>query len=209
MVFGQMPAACLAGLELLDRSAAFLEKDAVAAVRAPDIHVDLDFLLAPGTLVGTCHVYIRYFLLSSATVRSIARWAIFMAGVVGWYAPPANLYPHLRHSQMPVPLRATDSMSHFGQRCIAREIFSMSFTRLRTNLPYRQPKRPELPVTFPFALCVDVAMMDTHRSVFFYLSSELIYLIEDLDLPLAFRKLVDKVVELALDTGRDPDYADP
>ncbi len=38
-------------------------------------------------------------------VRSIARWAIFMAGVCGWYAPPANLYPHFRHSQIPVPLR--------------------------------------------------------------------------------------------------------
>jgi len=208
MVFGQMPAACLAGLEFLDRSAAFLEKDAVAAVRAPDIHVDLDFLLAPCTLVGTCHADIRYFLLSS-TVRSIARWAIFMVGVIGWYAPPANLYPHLRHSQMPVPLRATDSMSHFGQRCSACEIFSISFTRLRTNLPYRHPKRPELPVTFPFAFCVEVAIMDIHRSVFFYLSSELIYLIEDLDLSLAFRELVDEVVELALDPGRDPYYADP
>jgi hypothetical protein len=101
---------------------------------------------------------IDYFLISS-TVRSIARWAIFIAGVTGWYEPPANLNPHLRHSQMPVPLRATDTMSHFGQRCSAREIFSISFTRFRTNLPYRQPKRPELPVTFPFALCVELAMI--------------------------------------------------
>ena len=152
---------------------------------------------------------IRYFLLSSTTVRSIARWAIFMAGVIGWYVPPANLYPHLRHSQIPVPLRATDSMSHFGQRCSAREIFSISFTRLRTNLPYLQPKRPELPVTFPFALCVELAMMDTHRSVFFYLSSELIYLIEDLDLPLALGELVDQIVELALNPRGDAHHADP
>ena len=85
----------------------------------------------------------------------------------------------------------------------------MSLTRLRTNLPYLQPKRPELPVTFPFALCVEIAMMDTHRSVFFYLSSELIYLIEDLDLPFALGEFVDEVVELSLDTGRDADNADP
>lgn len=209
MVLRQVPDARLPCLKFLDSCPAFLEKDAVAAVGAPDVHVNLDFLLAPGTLIGTCHAVFRYFLLSSTTVRSIARWAIFMVGVVGWYAPPANLYPHLRHSQMPVPLRATDSVSHFGQRWNAREIFSISFTRLRTNLPYRQPKRPELPVTFPFAFCVEVAMMDVHRSVFFYLSSELIYLIEDLDLPLAFRELVDEVVEFPLDPGRDADNADP
>jgi hypothetical protein len=85
----------------------------------------------------------------------------------------------------------------------------MSFTRFRTNLPYRQPKRPELPVTFPFALCVELAMMDSCRSVFFYLSPELIYLIEDLDLPLTFRELVDKVVKFSLDPGRDAYNADP
>jgi hypothetical protein len=51
--------------------------------------------------------------------------------------------------------------------------------------------------------------MDTHRSVFFYLSSELIYLIEDLDLSLAFGELVDEVVELPLDPGRNADNADP
>src|SRR5208337_324478 len=132
-----------------------------------------------------------------------------MAGVWGWYVPPANLYPHLRHSQIPVPLRATETMSHFGQRWSAREILSMSHTLLRTNRPYRQPKRPALPVTFPFALCVDFAMMETHRSVFFYLSSELIYLIEDLDHAFAFRELVDQVVELDLDPCRDADHADP
>jgi hypothetical protein len=85
-------------------------------------------------------------------VRSIARCAIFIAGVCGWYAPPANLYPHFRHSQIPVPRRCTDCMSHFGQRWRDRETPSISATLLRTNLPYRQPKRPELPVTFPFAL---------------------------------------------------------
>ena len=86
----------------------------------------------------------------------------------------------------------------------------MSVTRLRTNLPYRQPKRPALPVTFPFALCVDeLAMMGTHQLVFSYLSSNLIYLIEDLDLPFALGELIDEVVELALDAGRDPYNADP
>ena len=55
MVFRQVPAAGLPGFEFLDCSAAFLEKDAVAAVGAPDIHVDLDFLLASCTLVSTCH----------------------------------------------------------------------------------------------------------------------------------------------------------
>ena len=28
----------------------------------------------------------------------------------------ANLYPHFRHSQMPVPRRCTDIVSHFGHR---------------------------------------------------------------------------------------------
>ena len=42
-------------LEFLDGCTAFFEEDAVATVRAADINVDLDFLLAPGTLVGTCH----------------------------------------------------------------------------------------------------------------------------------------------------------
>jgi hypothetical protein len=150
----------LPGFQFLDRRTAFLEEDPVAAVGAPDIDVDLDFLFAPCALVGTCHNENTVYFLFSSTVLTIARVAIFMVGVWGWYAPPANLYPHLRHSQIPVPLRATDSMSHFGQRWRAREIFSMSQTRLRTNRPYLQPKRPALPVTFPFALCVEVAMMD-------------------------------------------------
>jgi hypothetical protein len=42
-------------LEFLDRRAAFLEEDTVTTVRAPDVDVDLDFLFAPCTLVGTCH----------------------------------------------------------------------------------------------------------------------------------------------------------
>ncbi len=36
-------------------SAAFLEKDAVAAIGAPDVDVDLDFLFAPCALVGADH----------------------------------------------------------------------------------------------------------------------------------------------------------
>jgi hypothetical protein len=147
-----MAGQCLPGFQFLDRRAPFLEQDPVTTVGAPDINIDLDFLLAPCTLVGTCHKRITGYFLISSTVRSIARWAIFMVGVIGWYVPPANLYPHLRHSQMPVPTRLTDCMSHLGQLWRAREIFSISVTRFRTNLPYRQPNRPALPVTFPFAL---------------------------------------------------------
>jgi len=46
-----------------------------------------------------------------------------------------NLYPHLRQSQMPVPTLFTATISHCGQRWTARETFSISMTRLRTNLP--------------------------------------------------------------------------
>ena len=62
----------------------------------------------------------------------------------------------------------------------------MSLTRLRTNLPYLQPKRPELPVTFPFAVLFELAMMVTHRSVYLRWSLQLIYLIEDFYLTLSF-----------------------
>jgi hypothetical protein len=56
MVFGLVSDAGLPSFKFLDRCPAFLEKDTVTAVRAPDIDIDLDFLLAPCTLVGTCHV---------------------------------------------------------------------------------------------------------------------------------------------------------
>jgi len=42
-------------LELFNCSPALLEKDAVTAVRAADVNVDLDFLFAPGTLIGAYH----------------------------------------------------------------------------------------------------------------------------------------------------------
>ncbi len=100
-------------------------------------------------------------------------------------------------------------MSHFGQRWSEPDTASISATLLRTNLPYRQPKRPELPVTFPFALCVELAIMHTHRSVFFYLSPGLIYLIEDLNLPLPFGELIDEIIEFTLYAGRNADHADP
>ena len=51
----------LPSLEFLDRRTAFLEEDTVTAVRAPHVDVDLDFLFAPGTLVGTCHSEDRLF----------------------------------------------------------------------------------------------------------------------------------------------------
>jgi hypothetical protein len=41
----------LPGLQFLDRCTALLKKDAMTAVRAPDIDVDLDLLFAPCALV--------------------------------------------------------------------------------------------------------------------------------------------------------------
>jgi hypothetical protein len=48
-------AVSLPPFELFDCSPAFLEENAVTAVRAADIDVDLDFLFAPGTLIGADH----------------------------------------------------------------------------------------------------------------------------------------------------------
>jgi hypothetical protein len=59
---------------------------------------------------------------------------------------------------MPVPFLLTETWSHRGQVWAAREIFSISFTRFRINLPYLGPKRPALPDTFPFALFLAAAM---------------------------------------------------
>jgi hypothetical protein len=42
-------------LELFNCSSALLEEDAVTAVRAADVDVNLDFLFTPGTLIGTDH----------------------------------------------------------------------------------------------------------------------------------------------------------
>ena len=47
----QVPVFRLACLELFDGSAAFLEQDTVTTVRASDIHVNLNLLLATGALV--------------------------------------------------------------------------------------------------------------------------------------------------------------
>jgi hypothetical protein len=84
----------------------------------------------------------------------MVRSAMRSCGVWGWYAPPANLKPHFLQPQMPVPSLLTATVSHRGQRWAALEIFSVSFTRFRTNLPYLGPKRPALPETLPFAFCV-------------------------------------------------------
>ena len=46
----------LTGFHLFDSGATFLEKDTVSAIGAPYIDVDLNFLLAPCTFVGTCHI---------------------------------------------------------------------------------------------------------------------------------------------------------
>ena len=42
-------------LELFNCSPALLKEDAVTAVRAADVDVDLNFLFTPGTLIGTDH----------------------------------------------------------------------------------------------------------------------------------------------------------
>jgi hypothetical protein len=105
----------LPGFQFFDSRATFFKKNPVTTVWAPYVDIDLNFLFAPCTFVRTCHIRSVYLILSSATVLSIARLAIFMAGVCGTYDPPANLNPHLRHSQIPVPRRWTDNMSHFGQ----------------------------------------------------------------------------------------------
>ena len=51
--------------------------------------------------------------------------------------------------------------------------------------------------------------MGNPNFVFSYLSPELIYLIEDLDLSLTFGELVDEIIELNLDPGRNAYNADP
>jgi hypothetical protein len=79
----------LTGFNLFNCGAALFKENSVPAVRAPDIDVDLDFLFTPCAFVRACHIQDYPFICSR--VRSIARWAIFMAGVCGWYAPPANL----------------------------------------------------------------------------------------------------------------------
>jgi hypothetical protein len=55
--FGDFPLVLhgLPGFQFLDRRTAFLEQDPVTAIGTPHVDVDLDFLLAPGALVGTCH----------------------------------------------------------------------------------------------------------------------------------------------------------
>lgn len=86
-------------------------------------------------------------------ILSIVLTATAWTGVCGTYAPPANVNPHLRQLQMPVPRRRTATVSQRSQRWRLRETFSISLTRFLMNRPYRGPKRPALPVTFPFALC--------------------------------------------------------
>ena len=81
----------LTGFHLFNRCTTLFEENTVPTIRTPDINVDLNFLLAPCAFICTCHNLIQIYPLICSRVRSIARWAIFMAGVCGWYAPPANL----------------------------------------------------------------------------------------------------------------------
>jgi hypothetical protein len=85
-----LPSVWLAGFHLFNRSAALFEKNTVTTIRTPDVYVNFNFLLAPCTFIRTSHKILSYPLICSR-VRSIARWATFIAGVCGWYAPPANL----------------------------------------------------------------------------------------------------------------------
>jgi hypothetical protein len=73
----------LPDFHFFDSRATFLEKNTVSTVWAPHVDVYLNFLLAPCTFVGACHNRSVYLILSSATVLSIARLAIFIAGVCG------------------------------------------------------------------------------------------------------------------------------
>ena len=51
--------------------------------------------------------------------------------------------------------------------------------------------------------------MDIPRSVLLYLSSELIYLIEDFYLTLTFGEFIDEIIEIDLDPCRDAYHAHP
>jgi hypothetical protein len=84
-----LPDSRLTGFNLFNCSATLFKENSVPAVGAPDIDVYLDFLFTPGAFIRACHML--NYPLTCSRVRSIARWAIFIAGVCGWYAPPANL----------------------------------------------------------------------------------------------------------------------
>ena len=131
-----------------DAAAALLEEDTVSAERALDAAsaAEFDLSLAPRALVR--HVYSSAASPPSPASR-MARPTASPPGVVTLYAPPANLYSHLPHSQMPVSVRDTLSAPHSGHSWSARISSSMSATRLRPTRPYLAPKRPALRVTRP------------------------------------------------------------
>jgi hypothetical protein len=62
-----LPDKNLSGFHLFDSRATLFEENAVSAVWAPDVDVNLNFLLAPCTFVCTCHIQSRlsFYLLES------------------------------------------------------------------------------------------------------------------------------------------------
>ena len=65
------------------------------------------------------------------------------------------------HSQMPVPIRFTETVSQRGQVWIAFATCSISRTRLRINRPYLGPNLPVEPDTLPFAFTIFFAIFKT------------------------------------------------
>jgi len=64
----------LTGFHRFDCSAALFEKNAVSAIGATDVHVNLNFLLASCTFVRTCHTknpVLSFVLFESPVVRAL------------------------------------------------------------------------------------------------------------------------------------------
>ena len=94
----------LQGFELFYCCTAFLEQDAVATVGTPDVNVDLHLLFAPCAFVGTCHCRssLMSFLFNDAGAVDSTEGDTKGRGI-RLVCTAGNLYPHFRHSQMPVP----------------------------------------------------------------------------------------------------------
>lgn len=133
----------------------------------------------------------------------MVRRATFRLGVSGAYAPPANLKEHFLHSQIPVPLRFTETVSQRGQVCTALVMTSISRTLFRINRPYRGPNRPVEPEILPFAFILPFAISCTSVDVLYMLLGTHLYLLNDPGLGFAFADLVYQIIELVLYTGRD------
>ena len=89
-----------------------------------------------------------------ATPARAALSAICPSLVVGAYAPPANLNPHLSQSQIPTDRRFTAEMWHWGHSCGALiSVMIVEYLFLAT-VPYRAPKLPEGPTLYVLPILV-------------------------------------------------------